>query len=45
MISPSFILTKENSFYFEYLMIDSLAINSVSRRIDLGFDVGFDIFS
>ena len=32
-------------FYFLYLIIDSLAINSVSSRIDLGLDVGFDIFS
>ena len=26
-------------------IIESLAINSVSRRIDLGFEFGFDIFS
>ena len=32
---------------FQWLcgIIESLAINSVSRRIDLGFEFGFDIFS
>ena len=32
---------------FQWLcgIIESLAINSVSRRIDLGLEFGFDIFS